>query len=54
VIVRVAPAATVPSEHGYAVVHAPLFETKTRLVGVGSATETAAASDVPLLVIVTV
>jgi hypothetical protein len=38
VIVAVAPAASVPSEQGYAVVQAPVFETKVRPAGVVSAT----------------
>jgi hypothetical protein len=54
VIVRVAPLATVPSEQGYAVVQDPVLETKVRPVGVVSATDTDAASELPLLVTVTV
>jgi hypothetical protein len=54
VIVAVAPEAIVPSEHGYAVVHAPAFETKVSPVGVVSATETAVALFGPLFVTATV
>jgi hypothetical protein len=50
VIVRVAPAGTVPRLHGNATAHAPAFETNVRFAGVGSATETACASDGPLFV----
>ena len=44
------PAATVPREHGNAVTQSPALDTNERPLGVGSATLTAAASDVPLLV----
>ncbi len=54
VIVRVPPGARVPSAQGYAVVQAPLFETKARPDGVGSATDTSTASELPLLATVTV
>ncbi len=54
VIVRVAPAVTVPTAQGNAVLQAPLFEMKVSPAGVGSATETAAASLGPLLVTVRV
>ena len=50
VMVRVAPAGTMPSEHGNALTQAPVFDTNVRPVGDGSATLTAAASDTPLLV----
>jgi hypothetical protein len=50
VIVRVAPAGTVPSEQGNAVAQAPLFETKVSPLGVGSATVTLVASELPLFV----
>ncbi len=53
-IVRVAPAVTVPTAQGNAVLQAPLFETKASPVGVGAATDTLAASLGPLLVIETV
>ena len=54
VIVRTAPAASVPSAHGKAVVHAPRFDTNVRPDGVGSATVTAVASDGPAFVITVV
>ncbi len=50
----VAPAATVPRLHGYAVVQSPEFETNVSPLGVTFATETRAASEGPLLVTVTV
>ena len=50
VIVPTAPAASVPSAHGKAVVHAPAFDTNVRPGGVGSATVTATASDGPAFV----
>jgi hypothetical protein len=54
VMVAVAPAATVPSEHGYAVVHAPVLETKVSPVGVASETMAVAAGSPPTFVTVTV
>src|SRR6266498_1228488 len=48
------PAATVPSEHGNAVVHAPLLETNVRAAGSVSLTVTSAASEVPEFVTVIV
>ena len=54
VIVRVAPAGTVRSEHGNAVVQSPVLPTKLTPAGVGSATTTDVASDGPLFVTVVV
>src|SRR5438552_2411639 len=54
VIVRVAPAATVPSEQGQAVVQAPVLATKTSPEGSVSETVTALASELPLFVTVSV
>ena len=48
------PLAMEPSEHGNAVAQAPLFDTKVRPDGVGSATTTPAALPGPLLVTVIV
>ena len=42
-----------PSEHGYGVVHAPVFETNVNPAGVGSVTVTPVASDGPAFVTVT-
>ena len=53
-IVRVAPDAIEPREHGYAVEHAPELETNVRPLGVVSATLAPAASEGPLFVTVTV
>ncbi len=53
-IVWVAPATSGPSAQGNALVQAPLVETKLSPAGVGSATETLAASLGPLLVTVIV
>ncbi len=54
VIVRAAPAGTVPSAQGNAVVQSPLVETNVNPVGVGSVTATVAASLGPLFVTVMV
>src|SRR5215471_10784845 len=54
VMVADAPAAIVPSAHGYVVVHAPVLLTNASPAGVASATLTLPASDGPLLVTVTV
>ncbi len=51
-IVRVAPAATVPKAQGKAPLQAPLFELNVSPAGVASATDTAPASLGPLLVTV--
>ena len=50
VMVLTAPAASVPSAHGEAVVQAPAFDTNVRPGGVGSVTVTATASDGPAFV----
>src|SRR5882672_12562240 len=44
VMVRLAPAARMPSEHGNGVAQAPLVETKVSPAGVGLSTDTPAAS----------
>jgi len=54
VIETLEPAASVPSEHGNVVVHAPLLETNVKPAGVGSLIDTACESDGPLLVTVIV
>jgi hypothetical protein len=54
VIVFVWPGVIVPRAHGNALVQAPVFEEKLVPAGVGSATETAAASEGPLFVMVIV
>jgi len=53
VIVRDSPAGIVPSAHGYADTQSPVFDTKPSPAGVGSATDTAEASELPLFVTVT-
>ncbi len=53
-IVALAPAVSVPSAQGKAPVQAPLVDTKLSPAGVGSATDTLAASLGPLLVTVIV
>src|SRR5205085_6356862 len=50
VIVAVCPFVSVPRLHGYALVQAPLLETKVRFAGVGSDTVTPVAVDGPLFV----
>jgi len=54
VIVAVAPAATLASVHGNAVVQAPLFETNVKPAGVESLTTTVVAFEGPLFVTVIV
>jgi hypothetical protein len=54
VIVRVAPAGTMPRVHGKALVQAPLLESKLSPTGVGSVTDTLVASLGPLFVTVIV
>ena len=54
VMVRDWPDASVPSAHGNGVVQSPLFDTKVVPAGVASATETATASEGPLLVMTSV
>ena len=53
-IVRVAPAGTVPSAHGKAVTQSPVFDTNVSPAGVTSATATPAASEGPAFVTVSV
>src|SRR5690606_35280566 len=48
-MVRVSPAAIVPSRHGNGVVHAPALDTKLRPGGTGSVTVTLCAGVVPIL-----
>ena len=49
-----APAGTVPSAHGKAVVQSPVFDTQVSPVGVTSATTTLSAFDGPAFVTVIV
>ena len=53
-MMRVAPEASVPSEHGYEPVQSPVLELNVTPEGVGSATLTELASDGPRFVTVTV
>src|SRR5262245_62205318 len=50
VMMRVAPAASVPSAHGNAVVQSPAFDTNVSPAGAGSSTTTAGAVDGPTFV----
>ena len=52
VITALEPAASVPSEQGKAVTHAPEFETKFKTAGVGLLTATSRASEGPLFLTV--